>query len=303
MSEVVLISGGSGLVGRALSNRLMALGHEVRWLGRRKREEEGIKTFVWNIESGTIDHKALKACTCVVHLAGAGIADGRWTKKRKEVLRDSRIKSGRLLVEAIKSHGDKVHSFVGASAIGYYGFDSGGPAFKEGDPAVKSFLGDLGVDWEAISDDLPATIRKTTIRIGIVLALEGGALDEMTKTKKFGVLGVIAPGSQVYSWIHIQDLVRLFETCLSEKSYSGIYNAVSPFPVSLKELMKGIKKSSKSRALLLPVPAFALSLALGEMAQILTQGCTVSTEHLINQGFEFQYPKLELALNQIYSTT
>ena len=298
--ETVLITGASGLVGTRLTAVLQQAGYAIKALTRGKsKEQEGI--YHWDTDKQELEANALASVDYIVHLAGAGIAEKRWTKKRKQLLYDSRIKSSVLLHSTLRENGHLLKAFIGTSAIGYYG-DRAGVWLNEADEPGNDFLAKLCIDWEAHSamfDEI--SDRVTILRFGIVLSEDGGALPEMEKGIKPGIAAYLGDGKQFYSWIHIDDLCRIILLAIQQNDMKGIFNAVSPNPVTNKEFTKALAKAKKMPTIALPTPAFALKLALGEMSAAVLSSQRCSAEKLIKSGYEFQYPKLEKALGQIYS--
>lgn len=293
----VLITGGSGLVGRRLSELLLQQGHEVGWLSRSNKLVDNIRIFTWNVNAQTIDKKAIEWADGIIHLAGAGVADKRWTTSRKKEILESRTHSTRLLKSAIEQSTNKPSVFVSASAIGYYEFTTSNKWLTENSTAGTGFLAQVTIDWEnEIKTIQELEIATSWIRIGIVLSKNGGALAEMTKPPIVAPLG---SGKQWMPWIHIDDLCFLFIHALNNK-LNGAFNGVAPKPTVHNEFMKSLAKSASKIYLPIGVPAIALRVAVGEMAGMLTEGTRVSADHTISTGFIFNYPTLSSALNEIY---
>jgi uncharacterized protein (TIGR01777 family) len=289
-SNKILITGASGLVGKRLTELLLAQGFEVNTLGRKpQRNEKHVKHFVWNVEKQTIDEKALDGVKAIVHLAGAGVADERWTATRKKEILESRINSARLLFQTLSSIPHSVECVVSASAVGYYG-DAGAVVLKENAPPAKTFLADVCVQWEqAISAFSKLNIREVRLRIGIVLAKNGGALPELSKTIPLGIAGYFSKHPLFYPWIHIDDVCGIFIHAIKNNSVSGAYNTTAPKPLELKDLMSSIVKGMGKKALLVPAPPFALKLAMGEMAEMLLSSQNCSAEKIEQSGYRFLF--------------
>jgi hypothetical protein len=237
----------------------------------------------------------------VINLAGAGIADKRWTPERKCELIDSRVQSAATLREALKNTPELPKTYVSASAIGYYG-NSGETKMDEHDaPADESFMVDCCRQWEEAAEKAGALgMRTVLLRIGIVLARDGGALPEVSRTLKFGVGGYFADGKAWWSWIHIDDVCRMFLWALENESAEGIYNAVAPFPERNLDLVKKTAKAMGKAAVFVPAPAFALRAALGEMSAVILNSNLVSAEKITTEGFVFKYPRVEEALEALF---
>lgn len=295
----ILITGGTGLVGTALTRALLQQGHEAIILSRSPQpaREKGLRYAAWDPGAGTINAEALAGADAVVHLAGANVADGRWTARRKQEIVNSRVQSGELLVRALGSQPNRVHTVLSASAIGWYGSDPQVPnprPFVESDPAAAdTFLGRTCLQWEAAVRPVEELGKRLVVaRIGIVLSRDGGAYAEFRKPMRFGLATVLGNGRQVVSWIHIDDLVRFFVTAIEDRSYTGTYNLAAPAPVSNRALIRAIAAARGGLHLTVPAPAFALKAALGEMSVEVLKSTTVSSRKLEEGGFVFRYPAI-----------
>ncbi|MBB1282827.1 TIGR01777 family protein [Flavisolibacter sp. BT320] len=297
----IVITGGTGMVGTALTKLLVDKGHEIIILTRKAKLAKGnIQYKEWNVDKGTIDASAITEADYIVHLAGANVADGRWTEKRKKMIIDSRVKSGELLVKTLHQHPNKVKAVISASAQGWYGPDPQIPnprPFTETDPAHNDFLGTTCKAWEdAITPVTQQGKRLVIFRIGIVLSNEGGAYAEFKKPVTFGGATILGNGKQVISWIHIRDLIRLFAAAIENDSWKGVYNAVAPNPVSNQTLILQIAKERGKFYVPFKVPSFALKIALGEMSIEVLKSVTVSANKVLDTGFEFLYPTIGKAV-------
>lgn len=293
----VLISGGSGFIGKKLTEKLQSKGHEVAWLSR--SEKNRIKSFVWDIKSKNIDPKAMEWADAVVHLAGASVAGKRWTADYKKQIYASRIDSSKLLIDAIKKANTPPSVLVSASAIGYYGsFEQHEGAFVEDDKPGNDFLAKVTEDWENEVFALENNLRTVALRIGIVLSKDGGALEQMITPIKYGIGAPLASGKQVMSWIHVDDLVNLFIFGL-ENPITGKFNAVAPNPVTNQEMTKAIASQLKKPLLLPAVPAFVLKIILGEFASFVIKGAHVSSKKTESVGFKFTFPLLSEAVRNL----
>ncbi|RYZ25682.1 MAG: TIGR01777 family protein [Chitinophagaceae bacterium] len=300
----VLITGGTGMIGKALTNELLQRQHRVMVLTRKAKPiSGGIIYKEWDPEKGSIDETAIGEADYIIHLAGANVAEKRWTAKRKQEIVDSRVKSGKLLVQSIRKIPNKIKAVISASAIGWYGPDpqSSNPApFVETDPADNAFLGRTCQLWEnAIKPVQDLGKRLVTFRIGIVLSNEGGAYAEFKKPLKFGVASILGSGKQIISWIHISDLVQLFLTALENENLSGVYNAVAPHPVSNKELILAMAKHRNKFYIPVPVPSPALKIGLGEMSVEVLKSATVSSTKIEKAGYKFAYPHIQDAVHDL----
>lgn len=302
----VLIAGGTGLVGSFLTRLLLAEGYGVIILTRdpaKGKPEPGLSYASWDPARGEVDEQAIRSADHIINLAGAGVADKRWSAARKKEILDSRVNSGRTLSNAIVAAGHRPKSFLQASAIGWYGPDSQIPnphPFLETAPADSHFLGATCKQWEESIAAIPAEVRTCIFRIGIVLSAKGGAALEFIKPLRFGVAAVLGPGSQVVSWIHIEDLCRMFLYAIRESSMRGIYNAVAPQPVNNRQLTLALARARNGKLYLpLPVPSFVLKIMLGEMSIEVLKSATVSAAKIEAAGFEFRYPVIEKAAAEV----
>jgi hypothetical protein len=296
----ILISGGTGLVGKHLTKLLQKKGHQVAVLSRTKQTH--IESFVWDIPSQTMDKQALIWADAIVHLAGAGVAEKNWTQARKKEILDSRILSSRLLAKntADLPTEQRPTIFVGASAIGYYGLDTGEALLTEASPAGKEFLADVTVKWEQENSAFTALGLRTSLwRIGVVLAKEGGALPTMSSPIQWGVGSPLGSGKQYLSWIHIQDMARMMVYAIENEAINGIYNACAPSPATNSELTKAIAKTLGKPSFFPHVPAFVLKIILGEMADMVLGGNKVSCQKIQEAGFTFDFPELLPALENL----
>ncbi len=300
----VLVTGGTGMIGKSLTTALVKAGYQVIILSREKKEttEKNISYAQWNPAAQTIDAAAVQRADYIVHLAGANVGQGRWTEQRKKEIRDSRVQSGNLLVKALKENENGVKAAVSMSAIGWYGADAEVPnpkPFVEEDKPDNSFLGVTCQQWEAAIAPVEQLGKRLVIfRTGIVLSNEGGAYKEFKRPVQMGVASVLGSGSQVISWVHIDDMVRMLIFAIENETLKGVYNAVAPQPVTNREMVMQIGKE-KGFFIPVPVPAFALKIALGEMSVEVLKSATVSSKKIENAGFTFQYHTIVQAVKNL----
>lgn len=295
----LIITGGTGLVGSRLIQRISS-NYEVYILTRGKRQDTDQVTYVqWDINKQEIESDKLpKTVDVILNLVGAGIADKRWTESRKKVLIESRVKATKFLYEVFKSRA--VTTYIGASAIGYYG-DRGEEILTADSPAgTEGFLSECCVQWEESSQLFESLVSNHYIlRIGIVLSEQGGALPKLVLPARLGGAGYFGNGASYYSWIHIDDLCKSIEFLIDDTPPSRAYNAVSPQPMPLKELMRAVKKVYAPYALLLPIPTAGIKLIMGEMVTMLTNSDRVIPKHLEAAGFEYDYAEVDKALRHL----
>ena len=294
----ILITGATGLVRQELVQLLLKNGHVVHYLSTSKNKivtKETYKGFYWNPKTAEIDASSLTNVEAIVHLAGATVSN-KWTKAYKQEIIESRVLSTRLLFETLQKNKNQVKQIVSASAIGIYP-DSLTNIYHETDLAIDaSFLGNVVKQWEnevSQFEKLPIEVAK--IRIGLVLAKDGGALQEMVKPIKFGVGAAFGSGQQYQSWIHLHDLAAIFSHVIENKC-SGIYNAVSPHPVTNEVLTKAIAKTLDKPLFLPNIPKFVMKLILGEMHMLLFSSQHVSCRKLLDENFQFKFASLDKAL-------
>ena len=288
----ILITGASGLIGTQLTEMLLQKGHAVSHVGR-TRKKGSIPSFVWDVDGGTMEEEAFKDVDTVINLAGAGVADKRWTASWKKEIRDSRIKSTELLAKYLNRN-PQVKAVVSASAIGYYGVEAVDERTETSEPG-NDFLADVVRDWEVEVDKIKDK-RIVKLRIGIVLSEKGGALKQMAAPVRFGVGAPLGSGQQSVNWIHINDVCRMFVHAVENENLNGVYNATGPYAVTNQELTTAIAKELHKPLWLPAIPTFALKIMIGEMADMVVKGSTASSKKIQQAGFAFQFLTLEGAL-------
>jgi uncharacterized protein (TIGR01777 family) len=309
MKQTVLVTGGTGLVGKALTGALLKKGYKVIILTRNagdKDLQEHVHYATWNVNKQEIDIAALQEADYIIHLAGAGVVEKKWTAAYKKEIQDSRTESSRLIIDALKNNDNKVKAIMSASAIGWYGADTlPVKPFTEDVAADDSFLGHTCKLWEAGIE--PVTTqgkRLVKFRIGIVLSNEGGALVEFKKPLQFGVAAILGGGKQIVSWVHIDDLCNLFIAGIENENLSGSYNAVAPNPVSNKTLTITLAKAMKGKFYIpMHVPAFVLKIMMGQRSIEVLKSTTVSSKKIQDSGFEFTFKTIEAALEDLAAAT
>ena len=291
----VLITGGTGLIGKHLQNTLIKNNFKVVVLTRNPKKDN---EFRWSIDENYIDENALKDVTHIIHLAGAGIADKRWILKRKKELIDSRVKSTCLLLKKVTEYQIPLRGFISASGIGYYGAVTSDKIYTEEDAPKNDFISTICVQWEKATLQFEkANIPHTVLRTGVVLTKKNGALSKMNTPLFLSALGT---GRQYIPWIHIDDLCNLYLEAVNNPNFIGIYNAVAPEHQTNESFIKTLGSIIKKPVLPMNAPSFILKTALGEMAYMLLNGSRVSAQKT-NQFYNFVYPDLNSALKNIYN--
>ncbi len=301
MSTIGII-GGTGFVGSHLSQLLVNEGHSVIIFSRKPKTSNtnGITYAQLDYVKKLCDTNALKQLHAVVNLAGAGVADKRWTKERKEEIVSSRIDNTNYLLGQVKAHAPNCKTFVAASATGYYGPDRAeNQPFHEDVQPYNDFLAETCQQWEAASLKGASFMRTTVLRFGIVLGKESGAFPQFIQPMQFGIMPILGSGKQMVSWIEVDDLARMIAFALNNPAIQGIYNAVAPQPVTNKHLMQAIAAVMGGIKIPIPAPAFALKIALGDMSIEVLKSCNVSCQKIANAGFTFQYPDISAAAKAI----
>jgi len=297
MKKVVLITGANGTLAKKLAILLEGK-FEVRFLTRKLHSQSH---YLWDIDRNYIDPKALIDVHHIIHLAGSPIANKRWTRNRKQIIRSSRIDGANLILSELERHQVKIDSFFSASAIGYYGTENTKEVLNEESPKGIDFLSEVCNDWElaAKSFELNRVARRVVIlRMGIIISKDG-ALKKITRMINSGFGSSIGTGNQWMPWIHISDLCKIFEFFLENKSLNGTFNAVSPEHVSNEELTRKTAILLRRKLILPKTPRFIIKILFGELSTILINGNKVSSEKIQKIGFEFKYEKIEHALNNV----
>ncbi|MBS1583218.1 MAG: TIGR01777 family oxidoreductase [Bacteroidetes bacterium] len=292
----VLITGGSGLIGRALTQALVAEGHTVRWLGRGHGRRMDVPVFTWDVPRGTVDPRALDGVEHIVHLSGAGIADRRWTAARKRELHASRVDAADLLRQAVMAGGTDIRTFVSAAGIGYYGAVTTDHVFTEEDRPGTDFIAQLSAAWEQAADAWTPLCRVVKLRTAMVLSGEGGALPRLAAPVRWGAGAALGSGKQWVPWVHRDDLVQAYVRAITDEALHGAYNVAAPGTTDNRTLMRTIAQVLHRPFFLPAVPGMLLRAALGELSDVLLHGSRVSAQRLLDTGFRFRHPELRPAL-------
>lgn len=297
----VLITGGTGLIGKPLTEALLAKGYQVSHLSRKPGKNPKIKTYLWDVPKQQIDAASINGVDTIVHLAGAGIADKRWTAKRKKVLIESRTESIKLIYSLLRKNPDhQVKQIISASATGYYS-NRGNELLTEESVPLHDFLATCCIEWEkAVDEGKQFGLPITKFRTGVVLTTKGGALPPIALPVKFGLGTVLGNGQQYIPWIHLQDAVDIYLQAIEEQLPPDVYNMVAPNPVTNQQLTKAVAKQLRRPLWLPKVPAVVLKLIFGEMSLVVLGSTRVSAQKIQDRGFKFKYPVIEDALSNIY---
>ncbi|UTW67612.1 TIGR01777 family oxidoreductase [bacterium SCSIO 12643] len=300
--KTVLVTGGTGLIGKHLCHFLKQSGYHVAILSQIKHNKSEFPVFYWNWKKQEIDETALQNSDYIIHLAGANIAGQRWSDSRKKLILDSRVQSTLFLQKKIKELNLSPSAFISASAVGYYGMITDSHIYKESDSPADDFLGDVCAKWEnAATQVYDPRIRTVQLRTGIVLTSKGGALQKMTQPIQAGIGSPLGSGKQFIPWIHIDDLCQMYLDAIQNTHLHGAYNASAPEHHTNRSFTKTIAQKLNRPIWLPPVPAFVLKMIFGDMAKLLLYGSRASSEKIKSTGFSFKYPELKAALDDLLS--
>lgn len=298
MKETVLITGASGAIARMLSKKLENE-YSIRFLTRKKEAEN---EFEWDLENQIIDEKAFENVSHIIHLAGANISEKRWSDDRKKQLISSRVDSAKLILNTLKKKNLKLKSFISASGINFYGTKTTDKIFTENDASGNDFLSEVVVVWEKAADEFKEqniAERVVKIRTAVVLSKNEGALAKMMTPIKFGIGSPLGSGKQYMPWIHIDDICSIYEFALKNPEVEGSFNATAPQHTTNENLTKLIAQVLKKPLFMPNVPSFILKLIFGELADALLEGSRASSEKIQKAGFEFKFPDLKMALEDL----
>ncbi len=298
MAEI-LITGGTGLLGKTLCRKLSALGKDFAVLSRSGKAGT-YKAFEWDPETGVFDDAALEGLKTVIHLAGAGIADERWTRDRKEYIIRSRTFTSAFLLEQCKRKGIFPETFISASGINFYGINPSAKIFTEDDGNGEDFTANVVRLWEQAADEWTGNARVVKLRIGVVLAAGGGALHKMIPVFRMGLGAPLGTGKQWMPWIHIDDIAEMMIFALENPKVKGVYNAVASQHVTNREFTKYFAKALNRKAWLPNVPAFILKLMFGKLSELVLKGNRADNSKIKAAGFTFRYERMDDALNKLF---
>ena len=296
----VLITGGSGLIGRYLTAVLLSEGYAIAHLSRNTNTSGKVRVFGWNPEKKIADPGMFEGVDYLIHLAGANIGDKPWTKRRKEEIVTSRVETARLLHKIVRENRITLKGFITASATGYYGSLTSERIFTEEDPPAEDFLGITCRLWEEGAELFADMgIRTVKIRTAVVLEKSDSALSKLMKPAKFGLVIRVGNGKQYFPWIHINDLCNIYLMALKDRNMSGAYNAVSPGHINHNDFVRTMAAVMDKPVFLPPFPAVLIRLIMGEMSDIVLKGSRISGEKIIRAGYSFRFDNLNAALNDV----
>jgi len=296
----VLISGGSGMIGRYLTSLLLERGYKVAHLSRFVNQFGKVRVFRWNPGKGILDPEFLRGVDYMVHLSGANLGASPWTARRRKEIYDSRVTAARLIYENAQNCGIRFQAFISASGISYYGTVTSEKIFREEDPGGEGFLPDICKDWEAAADLFGASgVRTVKIRTAPVLEKTDSELSKLITPVKYGIVLRLGTGKQYMPWIHIADLAYIYLRAIEDTGFEGVYNAAAPQYSTHDEFMRTLAKVMNRPVILPHVPAFMVKAVTGEMGDVVLKGSRVLSEKLLNTGYRFKFVNLQDALEDV----
>lgn len=302
--KTVLVTGGSGLVGQRLTHLLINKGYKVIWLSRYSRIKGPVYRYKWDYRNGVIDKEALHSADYIIHLAGENIGAKSWSNDYKKTIVDSRVKTAKLIFDALQEIGKKPEAFISASAVGYYGLDISDKIYTEDDITDGfDFLSTTCQKWEAMAERISKklSIRTVILRTGVVLSPKSEAFKKMMLPVKLGVGSPLGSGNQFLSWIYIDDLCNMYIKAIEDVDMQGVYNAVAPDYVTNANFMRSLAKAMHRPFFMPRIPSFIMRMIMGEAADLVLRGSRVSAEKIIKTGFKFKYPNVDEAIKATLS--
>lgn len=298
MKKKVLITGGTGFVGKYLTAELLKKGYSVLILTRNtKTNKDRVTYYLWDVSTQKIEEAAVLNADYIIHLAGENIIEKKWTVKRKEEIRNSRVQSAELIYSVLKKHNKRIDVFVSASGIGFYGAINGEGICTENTLPANDFIGKTCQEWEKAADLMAGLgIRTVKIRTGLVLGKNGGLLNKLTPIFKRGLGSALGTGKQYMPWIHIGDLCRIYIEAIENKSMSGVYNATINDSTTNSSFSRALASFFRRSMWFPNVPAFLIRMGMGEKSSIVLTGRRVSSDKIKQLGFRFQFENLKRAL-------
>ena len=299
--KTILVTGGSGMIGRRLSELLIEKGYKVIWLSRERYVKAIFPRYRWDYRKGEIDSEALEQADIIIHLSGTNLGEGSWTRLKKQTIVESRVLTARLLLDTLIKLNKKPEAFISASAVGYYGMHTDEKVYYEDDlPARNDFLSRTCKKWEAEAFNFKKElgIRTVALRTSFVIYKNSHALNKIKLPVKFGLGAPIGSGKQFFSWIHLDDLCGIYIKSIEDVNMEGVYNAVSPDQTTNAEFMKCLAKEMKRPFFLPNIPAFILRLIMGEAAGMVLEGSRISPQKVIDKGYIFKFNSLSEAIKE-----
>ena len=300
MNEIVLITGASGTLAKFVTKKLQMDGFDVLFYSSNIKIVNDKNIFYWDVENKIFDKSPLDKCSHIIHLSGYGITN-KWTKKNKKKMYSSRVSAASLLFNYCKENKINIKTFISASAIGYYGFDSIGLK-KENDFPSKDWLSKLTVDWERAAtafEEIDSRVIK--LRISLILTKSTGFLKPILLSMKLGIAPILGSRKQSFEWIHLEDLANFILFSLKNENLSGVYNLATDIKTNQEDFLKIIKKKYFKYSFLFKIPTFVLKLLLGQRIKIVSSDIAVSVDKLKSTGFNFKYPSVEVAIDKEFS--
>lgn len=296
----ILIAGGTGFIGNALTEWLVDNAYEVNVLSRKQLPDcNGVHHYLWNVDNGYIDPIAFEGVEAIINLTGANIGESRWTANRKQTIIDSRVKALALLRDSVSKYGHEIEVLISSSAVGYYGAVTTDKVFSEDDDSGDDFLSDVCRRWEDEAYKFePIVGRVVILRKGVVLAPGGGMMKKLKPLARLGINVAMGTGQQYLPWICMKDLLEIYCHILHHSSCRGVYNAVSSEHITMNEFSIALLKSYGCPNWLPNVSSWAVRMLVGEMSAMLLEGSRVSNEKIKSEGFTFEYPIIDQCLKR-----
>ena len=297
--KTILVTGGSGMIGRRLTEILIEKGYDVIWLSRERHVNGEIPRYRWNYLKNEIDREALERADVIIHLAGSNLGEEAWTRRKKQEIVESRVQSSKLLLETIKTMSKKPEAFISASAVGFYGMHTSDKIYTEEDqPAKNDFLSRTCKKWESVAFGFQEelNLRTVVLRTAFVVSNKSAGFKKMMLSTRFGLGAPLGSGRQYMPWIHLDDLCMIYLKAVEEKGMQGIFNAVSPESTTNADFMKTVAKEMKRPFFFPRIPAFVLRLVMGEAAGVILEGSRVSPQKIVDNCYQFLYPTAAKAI-------
>lgn len=299
--KTILITGGSGMIGRRLSEILFEKGYNVIWLSRERDLNAEIPQYRWNYQKNEIDKEALEKANVIIHLAGSNLGEGMWTPRKQQNIVDSRVQTTKLLLGTVMMMSKRPEAFISASAVGYYGMHTSNKIYSEEDqPAQNDFLSTTCKEWENAANHFQEDlgIRTVILRTAFVISSENEGFEKMKTLTRFGLGAPLGTGNQYMSWIQLEDLCNLYVKAVENSHMRGVYNAVAPQQVTNAQFMKALAKETHRPFIFPKIPAFMIRFFLREAAGMILEGSRVSAQKILTDGYQFCYPTVNEAIRE-----